>query len=238
MKKFTNHKERWGSFVDVKVNAPGLLERQLRNINSNGEVMMSSVCDGWQKQEEFFKLSRQCLEILLTQSKFSVTILTKSALITRDLDIIGRFKERVELGVTLTATDPAIQKLIEPYSSTTAERFKILKEAKNRFIKTYVFIGPLIPGFSDTKENLEYIFKYISSLNLSKVYVDKLNYYNQFYRDIKEGLRPGYPQIFDAYFEPLRDPAKMDSYVKELKSRVAEIIKKYNLEDKTEVLFC
>ncbi|MBM3252873.1 MAG: radical SAM protein [Candidatus Omnitrophica bacterium] len=238
MRRFTNHKERWGSFVDAKVNAPDLLEKQLNRPDVNGEVMMSSVCDGWQGPEEYFKLSRRCLEILLVKSKLSVTILTKSFLINRDFDILERFKERINLGITITTLEPSIQRLIEPYSSKTDERLSLLKEAKDRLINTYAFVGPLIPGFSDTEESLNNIFKHLGLLGISKIYVDKLNYFNWFYRDIKEILRPRYPKTFNIYFEPLRNPIKVDFYTRDLENRVKKIAKKYNLEDRISILFC
>ncbi|MFH0839188.1 MAG: radical SAM protein [Candidatus Omnitrophota bacterium] len=183
MKKFTHHKEKWGTFVDVKINAAEVLENQLQKINCSKEVMMSSVCDGWQQQEEHFKLSRKCLELLLKASKSTVSILTKNALIKRDFDIVENFRDRVNIGCTITTVDEALRTLIEPCSSTTDERFGILREAAQRRLKTYVFIGPLIPGFSDIKENLHSIFKTLSSLNVSKIYVDKLNYFNPFRRN-------------------------------------------------------
>lgn len=238
MKKFTNHTERWGNFVDVKINAPQILEKQLHRLNTNGEVMMSSVCDGWQKTEEDFKISRRCLELLLNKSKLSLTILTKSSLIMRDFDIIEGFRDRVSLGITVTTIESSIQRLIEPYSSPTDKRVEILKEAKNRQINTYAFFGPIIPGFSETEENLNAVFKFLSFLGVSKIYVDKLNYFNWFYRDIKAVLRPRYPRTFDRFFEPLRNPSKTNFYISDLQSKVKGIAKKYNLENKIDILFC
>ncbi len=238
MKKFTNHTERWGSFVDVKINAAQILEKQMERFNAGGEVMMSSVCDGWQKAEEDFKISRKCLELLLNKSKLSLAILTKSSLIMRDFDIIERFRDRVSLGITVTTIEPSVWRLIEPCSSGTDKRLEILKEAKNRQINTYAFFGPIIPGFSDKEENLNTVFKSLGFLGVSKIYVDKLNYFNGFYRDIRAVLRARYPKTFDNFFEPLRNTVNMNLYTKELSERITEIARRHNLYERTELLFC
>ena len=88
MKRYTGHTEAWGSFVDVKIHAPEILQRQLKRA-SMGRVMISSVTDAYQPIESKYKLTRQCLEILL-QSQFPVDILTKSPLVLRDIDLIKK----------------------------------------------------------------------------------------------------------------------------------------------------
>src|SRR4030042_910220 len=76
--RFSHPGEPWGSFVDVKVNAPQILEREAKR-KRVGQVFLSSVCDGWQPREASYLLTRQCLEILL-HYHYPLTILTKSAL--------------------------------------------------------------------------------------------------------------------------------------------------------------
>ena len=88
MKKYSAHEEAWGEFVDAKINAPELLRRELRR-RREGEVMLSSVTDCYQPLEARFKLTRACLE-LLALSTLEVSVLTKSDLVVRDLDIFKR----------------------------------------------------------------------------------------------------------------------------------------------------
>lgn len=88
MGRFTGNTLQWGSFVYVKSNALDVLKKQVRKAKK-GNVFISSVCDGWQPLEGKYKLTRQCLEVLL-EDNFPVTILTKSTLIARDLDILSR----------------------------------------------------------------------------------------------------------------------------------------------------
>ena len=174
MKKFKDRPEDWGYFVDVKINAPEILAKQIRKIKLPKEVFMSSICDGWQPLEAKYKLSRACLKILL-EAGLEVSILTKSSLILRDFDLLEAYKTP-SLGITITTLDRNLQKVLEPYASESSERLNTLKIAQERGIKTWIFLGPLIPEFTDTKANLEALFRALKGLNLDKIYVDRLNF--------------------------------------------------------------
>ena len=166
MKRFTGHMEPWGSFVDVKINAPDVLHRQMKNA-SRGNVMISSVTDPYQAIENQFKVTRRCLEVLLAY-QFPVSILTKSSLVLRDLDLIKRFKE-IEVGVTITTDDDQIREIFEPNAPSIESRLHALKELSEQGIKTYAFIGPLLP--MNPEALAEKIGPYIQS-----VLIDRMNY--------------------------------------------------------------
>jgi DNA repair photolyase len=142
MKRFTGHREPWGSFVDVKMNAPALLQRQIGKA-SRGNVLMSSVTDPYQPIEATYKLTRQCLEVLQPLS-FSVDILTKSPLVLRDLDLLRKFKE-IEVGLTITTDDEEMRRVFEPHAPPIEARIQALRRLYEEGIKTYAFIGPLLP---------------------------------------------------------------------------------------------
>jgi len=166
MRRYSGHSEPWGEFVDVKVNAPELLRRQLLRAKK-GTVWLSSVCDPYQPLEERYRLTRQCLEIL-AEARFPVNIQTKRTLVLRDLDIIERFEE-IEVGMTLTTEDERIARMFEPGASPVGERISALEKIHSRGIRTFVFVGPLLPG---GPEGL------ISALagRVDKVLVDRMNY--------------------------------------------------------------
>ena len=166
MRRYSGHSEPWGSFVDVKVNAPELLRKQAVRAK-RGTVWLSSVCDPYQPLEEKYRLTRQCLAIL-AEARFPVNIQTKMTLILRDLDIIERFDE-VEVGMTLTTDDEGIARMFEPGASPVGERIAALEKIHSRGIKTFAFVGPLLPG---GPEGL------ISALagRVDKILVDRMNY--------------------------------------------------------------
>jgi len=166
MRRYSRHSEPWGEFVDVKVNAPELLRKQIVRAKK-GRVWLSSVCDPYQPLEKKYRLTRQCLAIL-AEARFPVNIQTKMTLVLRDLDIIERFEE-VEVGMTLTTDDERIARMFEPGASPVGERISALEKIHSQGIKTFAFVGPLLPG---GPEGL------ISALagKVDKVLVDRMNY--------------------------------------------------------------
>jgi len=166
MKRYSGHTEAWGSFVDVKINAPEILQKQLKKAR-RGRVMISSVTDAYQPIESKYKLTRQCLEILL-QYQFPVDILTKSPLVLRDTDLIKKFKD-IEVGITITTHDEDISRVFEPNAPSILARMRALKTLHDNRIKTYAFIGPVLPM------NPESLSKKINP-HVDSIIIDRMNY--------------------------------------------------------------
>jgi DNA repair photolyase len=227
MKRFTGHTEPWGQFVDVKVNAPYVLEKELRR-RPQGRVIMSSVCDGWQPLERKYKLSRRCLSLLLHYG-FHVTILTKSSFVRDDLDILEGTD--VEIGATLTTMDESLREKIEPGASPTIERIKMLREAADRGIKVWVFLGPFMPFLSDSPENMDALFKSLSGLKLERIYFDKLNPRPGVWRNIKAFLGENYSYLIGSYGSILYNNAVRESYIQGLRKLVKTYADKYGRGD-------
>jgi len=142
MKRFTAHREPWGEFIDVKVNAPQLLRKQLKRARQ-GIVALSTVTDPYQPLEEKYQLTRGCLEVLL-EDQFSVNILTRSPLCLRDIDLFKQFK-KIEVGLSITTHDEGIKNIFEPHSPSIRSRVETLEVLRQEGIGTYVFIGPMLP---------------------------------------------------------------------------------------------
>ncbi len=142
MKKYTGHLEPWGEFVDVKMNAPDLLARQTRRPRQ-GTVVLSSVTDPYQPAEATYKVTKGCLEVL-TGTGLSVSVLTKSPLVVRDIDLFRKIDD-VEVGITITTENDSIRRVFEPKAPAIAKRIEALKVLHGNGIRTYVFIGPLLP---------------------------------------------------------------------------------------------
>ncbi|HUW22215.1 MAG TPA: radical SAM protein [Candidatus Bathyarchaeia archaeon] len=166
MKRFTGHREPWGQFVDVKVNAPDLLRLEITK-KKPGKVWISGVCDPYQPLEVKYKLTRQCLEIL-AQNNWSVIIQTKSPLVLRDIDILKKGKD-FEVGFSIATADDSIRKLFEPDVPTIRARVRALDELHRAGIRTYVMIAPMLPGAEGLAEILEGKVDY--------VIVDRMNYH-------------------------------------------------------------
>ena len=166
MKRYSGHTEPWGQFVDVKVNAPELLKKQLVKAK-RGDVWISSVTDPYQPLEAKFELTRQCLKELV-KTQFPVSIQTKSHLVLRDLDLIQDLKE-IQVGLTIATDDEKMTKLFEPNASTVRQRLNALEKIHSKGIKTFVFIGPILPG------NPEKLVERLAG-KVDKVLIDRMNY--------------------------------------------------------------
>lgn len=232
--RFSHPGELWGSFVDVKVNAPIVLAREARR-KRVGRVFISSVCDGWQPREESYCLTRQCLEILLYY-RYSLTILTKNTLARRDLDLLA-WKEGVDFGATVTTLDERLSRLIEPRSSPPAERLALLQEAKSKGIRTYAFLGPLLPYLSDTEENLTSLLKAVKDVGVDYFYLDRLNRRFGVWTSLKSLLQRHFPDIVGAYQRIFFDECASREYSERLLSSANRVARKQGLDDKMKSCF-
>jgi len=232
--RFSHPGELWGSFVDVKVNAPQVLAHEVRR-KRVGRVFISSVCDGWQPREASYRLTRQCLEILL-HHRYPLTILTKSALAGRDLDLLAS-KAGVEFGVTITTLDDGLRRLFEPRSSPATERLDLLQEAKRRGIRTYAFLGPLLPYLSDTEASLKSLLTAVKDVGADYFYVDRLNRRFGVWLSLKSLLQEHFPDLLGEYRKFLFDESARKVYSERLMSSVYCLARRQGLDGKMRPCF-
>ena len=176
MKRFTGHREPWGEFVDIKINAPELLAREIKK-KRVGRVWVSGVCDPYQSAEKKYELTRRCLEVLL-ENQWPVTIQTKSSLVLRDIEILGQFSD-IEVGFSITTADEKIRKLFEPGASPIKERLRALNVLHSRGIRTFAMIAPILPKSEGLIEQLPG--------KVDHILIDRLNYSyaNRIYKENK-----------------------------------------------------
>jgi len=166
MKRATGHMEPWGEFIDVKVNAPSLLELEIKR-KRVGKVWMSGVCDPYQPIEREYELTKKCLEILL-RNDWPITIQTKSPLVLRDIDLLENFEE-IEAVFTIATSDDKIRRIFEPRAPPIKERIKALDKLRTVGVETCAMIAPILPNAEGLIEQL--------SGKVDYVLIDKMNYH-------------------------------------------------------------
>jgi DNA repair photolyase len=166
MKRYTGHREPWGDFVDVKMNAPALLERQILKARP-GSIFLSTVTDPYQPAEKVYGVTRSCLEVL-SASPFPVDVLTKSPLVLRDMSLFKAFRH-AEIGITVTTDDDGVRRVFEPKAPSIEGRIKALKTLHQAGLSTYAFIGPVLPMNPETLARM--IRPYVN-----RVLIDGMNY--------------------------------------------------------------
>ena len=169
MKRFSGHSEPWGQFVDVKIDAPDLLRREITR-KKPGRVWISGVCDPYQPLEARYRLTRQCLEIL-SQNDWPVAVQTRSPLVLRDMDILKTGRD-FQVGLSITTADDSIRKLFEPSAPPIKERVRALDELHRAGIRTYAMIAPMLPGAEGLAEILAGKVDYVLSDRLNYHYAD------------------------------------------------------------------
>ncbi len=147
--------------VEVKQNAPQLLQEALSRKRKRCMIATGAMCDPYMHCEEQLQLTRQCLEVI-ERFGFGAAVQTKSCRILRDLDLLGRINEksRAVVQMTLTTADEKLCRILEPHVSTTVRRYDALKACQERGIPTAVWISPLLPFLNDTEDNLRRILEY------------------------------------------------------------------------------
>jgi len=177
MKRFTGHREPWGEFADVKVNAAVLLQKEITR-KKPGRVWVSGVCDPYQPLESKYGLTRQCLQIL-KQHVWPVTVQTRSPLVLRDIDIFKGASD-FEVGLTIPTMEDSVRKMFEPHAPPIKARIKALAELHKAGIRTYAMVAPMLPGAEGLASRLAGIVDYIT--------VDRMNYHNADWVYRKYGL--------------------------------------------------
>jgi len=163
-------REGWGRIVEVRRSMPAVLARELKRME-RGVVGISTVTDPYQPQEERLELTRMCLKQLL-RADWPVSILTKSPLVTRDIDLFTRF-ERAEVGITVTAPREDQKIGWEPHAPPFEERLRAVDELIGAGVNTYIFMGPLHP-LTDPADIPEWISR-IRKTGVGLVHVDGVN---------------------------------------------------------------
>ena len=147
--------------VAVKVNAPELLEDALRRRRRRCMIGTGSMCDPYLPLEQTTRLTRRCLEVIDRQG-FGVSLLTKSDLVLRDLDLLRRINQTAKAVVctTFTTFDEDLCRVLEPRVCTTRRRFETLKACREAGVRTGVWLCPILPFLNDTEENLRGLLEY------------------------------------------------------------------------------
>ena len=147
--------------IEIKENAIELLEDALRRKRNKCMIGTGSMTDPYMPLEEQIKMTRKAIETVHRYG-FGFTVITKSPLILRDLELLQAIntKAKCVVQMTLTTYDDSLCKILEPNVAVTSERFAVLKTLRDAGIPTVVWLTPILPFINDTVENLEGILQY------------------------------------------------------------------------------
>ena len=184
--------------VEVKQNAPELLEKALRSKRKRAMIGTGSMSDPYQPIEKELKLTRTCLE-LLDKYGFGAAVITKSDLVLRDMDLFKSIHEKAKAVVqmSLTIADEALSRKLEPHVVNTNRRYEVLKEFQREGIPTVVWMTPLLPFLTDTEENFETLLEYCFDAGVKGVICFNVG------MTLRSGDREYYYKALDRHFPGL-----------------------------------
>ena len=185
--------------VEIKINAPKLLEEKLRSKRRRCMIGTGAMSDPYIPIPESLEITRACLGII-DRYGFGLAIQTKSALVLRDIDLLAGINRRAKcvVQITLTTFDEDLCRILEPNVSTTRERFETLKALRDRGIKTVVWLCPILPFINDTIENLRGILGYCIEAGVHGILCFGMG------MTLREGDREYYYEKLDEHFPGLR----------------------------------
>ncbi len=185
--------------IEVKINAPQLLEQKLRSKRQRCMIGTGSMCDSYMHCEEELQMTRKCLE-LIDRYGFGVAIQTKSERILRDMDLLKSINQKAKtvVQITMTTYDDELCKIIEPNVCTTGRRFEVLQEMQRAGIPTVVWLCPILPFINDTRENIEGILDYCIRAGVKGIVCFSMGV------TLREGDREYFYKALDEHFPGLR----------------------------------
>lgn len=217
----------WGSWVQVKTNVARVLEKELQR-KRGIEVFLSTACDVYQPVEQQYRLTRQCLSVLALAAQQeggpTVSVVTKSAAILQDLDVLRVFPEgRLRLTFSLALMDDEVAAMLEPGASRPSERLAALARLTAEGFQAGLFVSPVLPYY--TERDLPALLEAAGEAGCCSLGFDLLNYLD---RHVGAKLRAAYRELGP---EPLArlQQARGEEYEREVKAQIETLAHEYRV---------
>jgi len=226
-RQFGRSVKEWGDYLYVKKNAVELARKELAKMpvhKRQGTMLLSSVTDPYQGHEKKYRLPRGILrELDAVAYPGLVRILTKSPVVTRDIDLLTGLP-RAEVGMTVTTTDDKVSRWLEVRAPLASRRLRTLAELNEAGIHTYAFIGPLLPHFGARPELLDDLFGRLVDAGVGEVFMEHINLKRYIRERMDQVLADEPEDVREAYLQ-----AQTKEHRAQLDAIVAELLDKHGL---------
>ena len=186
--------------IEVKKNAPELLEKELKSKRSKCMIGTGSMSDPYMHCETELRMTRKCLEIV-NKYGFGLAIQTKSDRILEDIDLLDEINKKAKcvVEITLTTYEDELCSILEPNVCNTKRRIEVLEEMQKRGIPTIVWMTPVLPFINDTEENITAILNECVRTGVKGIINFGMGV------TLREGDREYFYAALDKHFSGLRD---------------------------------
>ena len=167
--------ERGYAIVDPTT--PERVARDAKRVRKRGLVQLCTTVDAWSPEAQKHDLGRRCLEAILAEPGWTVRVLTKNAAVVNDFDLIERHRDRVLVGLSITAMpmQERVIAAIEPNASPIAQRMAALKLAHQRGLRTYAMLCPLLPKIACTQGNVDRLVQVAVECGAEEIFAEPVN---------------------------------------------------------------
>lgn len=218
--------------IVVKTNAPEVLRAELRSPSWRGEIVaLGTACDPYEPAEQRYQLTRRVLQAFRDFHN-PVSITTKGVLVTRDLDVLVALAERtsVQVNFSVATTDEALWKQMEPMTPKPSKRLEAMELLARTGVRTGVLLAPIIPGVTDSPDNLEAVIKAAADHGADYLAPNVLHLKPGSREWFMPFVREAYPHLNPLYERLYRGPYAPDRYTEQVLAVVDGLRRRYGLD--------
>jgi DNA repair photolyase len=233
------HENPFGTgYAIVDPTTPERVARDARALRQRGLIQLCTTADAWAPEAQKYDLGRKCLEAILAEAGWTVRILTKNAAVEKDLDLIEKYKERVLVGLSLTAPPDKTAEIraVEPNAPTIPDRMAVMEKAHRLGLRTYGMYCPLLPGIADSAVAIQQLIEFGLDCGVEEIFVEPVNARGHGLKSTERALREaGFVREADAVAD-IRHLQGWSCYATRLLDGVQQALRKFGALEKLRFL--
>jgi len=216
-------------YAIVDPSTPQRIAKDAVKIKRRGMIQLCTTVDAWAQEAQEHNLGRQCLQTILAQPGWTVRILTKNAAVSQDFDLIEQYRNRVLVGLSITATPEKdeIVNILEPNASSIKDRMSAMVEAAARGLRTYGMLCPLLPGIANSPEQIDMLVKFAVDCRAEEIFAEPVNPRGPGLKLCQQALQTWGYETEAKSIEKIRNRKNWSRYVVNLVKHVQQAIRRY-----------
>ena len=220
--------------IYAKQHAAELLRQELRRVKPGEEIAIGTATDPYQPIERKLEITRAILQEFARHSGLELGIVTKSALVVRDIDLLQEISQsnRISVNLTVTTTDPDLARILEPRAPRPDLRLDAVKKLRDAGVRAGVICAPVLPGITDTPKQLEAVVRAAADARACYIYANPLFLKPCSAAVFLPFLKEHFPQLVGDYDRRFKDRAFLPAaYRKRISELFARLREKYRIVD-------
>ncbi len=217
-------------YSNVDPSTPQRVARDAQRIKNRGMIQLCTISDAYSPEAQTHNIGRRCLEAIMKEPDWTIRVLTKNASIINDFDLIEKYRNRILVGLSITATpdkDEVIN-ILEPNASSIKDRMLAMVEAAARGLRTYAMFCPLLPGIANSPEQIDQLIRFAVDCKAEEIFVEPVNPRGNGLSECQKALEFwGYDQEAKAISQ-IRTRLGWSTYVRNLITNVQNSVRQHS----------